>query len=60
MTGFQYTKAKRQNVKILIGLAGASQSGKTWTAMVLAQALSGELPFAMLDTERNRGLHYAR
>ena len=59
MSQFRYTKAKRDNVKVLIGLAGASESGKTWSGMVLADALSGELPFACIDTERNRAKHYA-
>ena len=59
MTRFEYNKAIRENVKVLIGIAGASESGKTWSGMVLADALSGELPFAVLDTERNRAKHYA-
>ena len=59
MTDFRYTRAHRKNVKILLGIAGASEAGKTWSAMTLGQALAGNLPFAMIDTERNRGKHYA-
>lgn len=56
---FTYTKAYRENVNILIGLAGASGSGKTYSAMLLAQALGQGRPFRFGDTEGDRGLHYA-
>ena len=56
---FTYTRAKRENINVTVGLAGASQSGKTYSAMMLAQALAGDRPFAMKDTECRRGLHYA-
>ena len=55
---FRYVKAKRENINLMVGFAGASQSGKTYSAMMMAQALAGG-PFAMVDTECKRGLHYA-
>jgi hypothetical protein len=36
---------------LLIGLAGASGSGKTYTAMRLAKGIAGDKPFAVIDTE---------
>lgn len=56
---FQYTKARREKLNIMLAFAGASQSGKTWSAMIAASALSGGLPFAFGDTERRRALHYS-
>ena len=56
---FQYQKARRENTHLLIGLAGASGSGKTYSAMQLATGICDGAPFLMLDTEARRGLHYA-
>ena len=57
---FQYTKARRENTHLLIGLAGASGSGKTYSAMQLATGISDGAPFLMIDTEaRSVVLHYA-
>lgn len=56
---FTFRKAIRQNVSLLIGLAGASGSGKTYTAMRLAQGIAGDKPFAVIDTEAGRAKHYA-
>ena len=56
---FQYQKARRENTHLLIGLAGASGSGKTYSAMQLATGISGTEPFAIVDTEARRALHYA-
>ena len=61
MTGFKYTKAKRENIWTMVGFAGASQSGKTRSAMMIAQALGRSIddrPFAMVDSENDRGLMY--
>ena len=55
----EYTRAVRENTNVLIALAGASGSGKTYSAMQLATGMSGGEPFAMVDTEARRGLHYA-
>jgi hypothetical protein len=56
---FQFRPAKRENVPLLLGLAGGTGSGKTFSAMLLARGLSGGKPFAFIDTENGRGLHYA-
>ncbi len=54
-----FRAAKRENVSLLIGLAGASGSGKTYTAMRLASGIAGEKRFAVIDTENGRASHYA-
>ena len=56
---FTYTKAVREGVNLIIGLAGASGSGKTFSGMVLAEILSGDRPFRVGDTEMKRALYYA-
>lgn len=56
---FSFRPAVRENVSMLIGLAGASGSGKTYTAMRLAAGLAGDKPFAVIDTEAGRAKHYA-
>lgn len=48
----------RENVGLLIGLAGGTGSGKTWSSLQLAKGIAGEKPFAVLDTEARRALHY--
>jgi hypothetical protein len=54
-----FRPAARESVGLLIGLAGASGSGKTWSAMELAKGLSGGNRFAVIDTEAGRAKHYA-
>jgi hypothetical protein len=54
-----FRPAIRENVGLLIGLAGGTGSGKTYTAMELASGISGDKPFAVIDTESRRALHYA-
>jgi hypothetical protein len=56
---FMFRPAVRENVGLLIGLAGASGSGKTFTAMRLASGIAGDKPFAVIDTEAGRAKHYA-
>ena len=56
---FSFRPALRENVGLLIGLAGESGSGKTYTAMRLAQGIAGEKRFAVIDTEAGRAKHYA-
>ena len=54
-----FTPGKRENVGLLIILAGGTGSGKTFTGMRLASGMSGGKPFAVIDTENRRALHYA-
>lgn len=56
---FQFRPAVRENVGLLIGLAGGTGSGKTYSAMRLAAGISGDKPFAVIDTEAGRAKHYA-
>lgn len=56
----QFSPAKRERVGLLIALAGASGSGKTMSALRLAQGLAGDKGrIAFIDTEARRALHYA-
>jgi hypothetical protein len=56
---FVFKKAIREEVGLLIGLAGGTGSGKTFSAMRLAAGISGDRPFAVIDTEAGRAKHYA-
>jgi hypothetical protein len=56
---FQFRPASRENVSLLIGLAGGTGAGKTYSAMRLAKGLAGDRPFAVIDTEAGRAKHYA-
>ncbi len=42
----------------LIGIAGGSACGKTYSAMLIAEALADGKPFAIIDTEAGRARHY--
>jgi AAA domain len=55
----QFKKAVRENVRLLIGMAGGTGSGKTWSAMRLAKGIAGDKPFAVIDSENDRAQHYA-
>lgn len=59
---FQFRPATRESVGLLIGLAGGTGSGKTFSAMRLASGICralGKPRFAVIDTEARRALHYA-
>lgn len=56
---FTFRPGVRENVGLLLGLVGPSGGGKTYTAMELATGIAGNKPFAVIDTEARRGLHYA-
>lgn len=56
---FQFKRGIREASGLLIGLAGGTGSGKTFSAMRLAAGISGDKPFAVIDTEAGRALHYA-
>ncbi len=56
---FQFKPAIREQVGLLIGLAGSTGSGKTYSAMRMAAGICGDKPFAVIDTEAGRAKHYA-
>ena len=57
---YEFKKAVREEVGLLIGLIGPSGSGKTFSAMRIASGVVGEgNRFAVIDTENRRALHYA-
>lgn len=58
---FEYRPAILDKTSVLIGIAGPTGSGKTYSALRLAAGLkskSGRIGF--IDTEAGRALHYAR
>lgn len=57
---FHFAPAVREKVSLLIALAGASGSGKTYSALRLAKGLAPNGKIAFIDTEARRGLHYAQ
>ena len=56
---FKFRPAVREQTTLLIGLAGPSSSGKTYSALRLATGMADGGPIFMIDTESRRGLHYA-
>lgn len=66
MRNFQTQAARVEAQWLLIGYAGASGSGKTWSALETATGICAEMGFDpatsiyMIDTENRRGLHYAK
>lgn len=59
MRTFEDKLAVRQAVPLLIGLVGASGSGKTYSALRLAAGMSPDAPVYVIDTEARRSLWYA-
>jgi hypothetical protein len=55
----EFTDAKRVALPLLLGFAGGTGSGKTYSAMRAARGISGAAPFYVIDTENGRALHYA-
>lgn len=55
----QFKRGIREKVGLLIGLAGGTGSGKSFSAMRMASGIAGGKPFAVIDTESRRALHYA-
>jgi hypothetical protein len=47
------------DVSVLLGVSGGTGSGKTYSALRAATGMAGDRPFALVDTEAGRGLHYA-
>lgn len=57
---FTIRQAVRGKIGLLFGIAGASGSGKTFSALTLAEGIKGEGgKIAVIDTEAGRALHYA-
>lgn len=59
MANFSFRPAVRENVGLILGVAGASGSGKTFSAMRLAKGIAGGKRFVVIDTENGRAKHYA-
>jgi hypothetical protein len=59
MTAFSFRPAVRSNVPLLIGLAGGTGAGKTYSALRLARGIAGGHPIVGIDTENGRMNHYA-
>jgi AAA domain len=55
----EFREARRAGVGLLLGFAGGTGSGKTFSAMRVAKGISGDKKFAVIDTEADRALHYA-
>lgn len=56
---FAFKPAVREQIPLLIGLAGGTGAGKTYTAMELAMGMAMGKRFAVIDTESGRAKHYA-
>ena len=56
---YSFRPAIRENVNLLIGIAGGTGSGKTYSAMRMASGIAAGKPFAVIDTENGRARHYA-
>jgi hypothetical protein len=56
---FQFKKAIREQVGLLIGLASGTGGGKTVSGMEICSGIAGDKPFAVIDTEAGRAKHYA-
>ena len=61
--GFTFRRAIRESVPLLIGLAGGTGAGKTYSALRLAKGIvaasKSDKPFCLIDTEAGRAKHYA-
>ncbi|MCL6734426.1 AAA family ATPase [Streptomyces neyagawaensis] len=59
MTTFTFAPATRETARARIGLQGPAGSGKTKTALRLAEGLAQGGPIGLADTERGSALKYA-
>jgi len=60
LTGnFTFKPAQRENVGLWVNMIGGTGSGKTMSAFRMASGISGDKPFAVIDAENRRALHYA-
>lgn len=55
---YEFREPKREGAPLLIGISGGSGSGKTYSSFLVARGLAGGKPFAVIDTENGRALHY--
>lgn len=56
---YEFRPAIRERIPLLLGVAGGTGSGKTYSALRLARGLAHGQPFAGIDTENGRMNHYA-
>jgi len=56
---FTFRPARRENTPLIIGLAGPTKSGKTYSALRLAVGLANGGTIAMINAEGLRGHQYA-
>lgn len=56
---FTFRPATRENTPLIIGIAGPTKSGKTYSALRLAIGLANDAPIAMINAEGARGHQYA-
>lgn len=54
-----FRKAERKKAKLRLALCGPAGSGKTYSALLIAQGLAPEGRIALLDTERGSGELYS-
>lgn len=55
-----FSPAVLEAMNLIIGLAGGTGSGKTYSGMRMASGMSRGKRFAVVDTENGRAKHYAR
>lgn len=55
----EFVPAVRKAVRLIVGLAGGTGSGKTWSSLVLAKGMAGGKRFGLIDTENGRASMYA-
>jgi hypothetical protein len=53
----QIRKAERKKAKLRLGISGASNSGKTWSALEIATGIGGKI--GMIETEGGKGELYS-
>jgi len=54
-----FRPAIRNQTPLMVGIAGPSRSGKTYSALRIAAGLAQGKPIVLIDTEARRGLQYA-
>lgn len=59
MSNHTFRPGIREDVGLWVNLIGGTGSGKTYSAFRLASGIAGDKPFAVIDTENRRALHYA-